>query len=72
MNLDFAAVPSYLNLNYLSDFNAPNYTGLVEAWLAAYITTRQSPVVSARAVSDEGDQSLIVTLSYDLAAQTAS
>jgi len=40
--------------------------------LAADITTRQSPVVSARAVSDEGDQSLIVTVSFDLAGQIAS
>lgn len=65
-------VPSYLNLNYLVPLSAPYFVASVVAWSLAVITTTQSPVVSRIAVSDAGVQELIVTVSFDLAAQIAS
>ena len=72
MNTDLAVLPSYLNLNYLSPLSAPYFASLavsVAALLALSITTKQSPVVLAFSVSSLGLQELIVSVSFDLAAQ---
>jgi len=72
VNTALAVLPSYLNLNYLSPLSAPYFAFLaasVASLLALSLTTKQSPVVTAFSVSSLGVQELIVSVSFDLAAQ---